>query len=109
EIAALIGPRDVAGMQPAALEGFGGLLGALPVLLHGLRRTHADFARFARLDLVVVFVAQRDAARGDGGAAGSEQLRALGIVVGLVQYAHRVALGLAVELAEHGTDTLQSF
>ena len=74
-----------------------------------MRRAHADLAGLAGGDFLVVIVENFDLAGGDREAAGQEQLRRFGIVVGLAQHRHRIAFGLAVKLREHRPDPLDAF
>ena len=45
-------------MQPAVFDDFSGRIGALPVAQHHLRAFHAQLARLARRDLIIVIVHQ---------------------------------------------------
>src|SRR3954463_6421530 len=99
-VAAFVGARDIAGMQPAILQGFGGLFGPLPVFGHHMRRTDANLAGLAGSDLMILIVQNLDLAGGDRKTAGQEQFRGVWIMVALAQHRYRIALGLAVKLRE---------
>src|SRR5215212_9297433 len=108
-VAAFVGARDIAGMQPAILQGFGGLFGPLPVFGHHMRRTDANLAGLAGCDLVIVVVEAFHLTGRNRKAARQKQSRGVRIVVGLAQHRDRVAFGLPVKLREHRADTLDSF
>jgi len=95
-VAALVRARDIAGMQPAVLQGFRGLLRPLPVSGHHMRRAHADLAGLSGFDFTVVVAENFDVAGGDRKSAGQEEIRSLWIMVRLAQHRDRIALGLSV-------------
>ena len=108
-VAALVLARDVAGVQPAALERFRGRVRSLPVFGHHMAGAHADLAGLAGGDFLVVIVEDLDLTGGDRESAGQKQLRRFGIVVSFAQDRHRIAFGLAVKLREHRSDPLDPF
>jgi hypothetical protein len=96
-------------VQPAVLQGLGGLLRPFPVFGHDVRGAHADLARLADRRFLVVLVEDLHLAGGNRDAAGFEQLRPRAVVLGLAQDRDRVALGLPVKLGEHRPDALDAF
>ena len=70
QITLLVGAGDVAGMQPAVLQGLGGLLRPFPVFGHDVRSAHADLARLADRCFLVVLVEDLHLAGGNRHAAG---------------------------------------
>ena len=107
-VAALVLARDVAGVQPAVLQGLGRHVRPLPVFLHHMRRAHADFARLAGGDLPILVVEDADLAGRDRHAAGFEQLRPRRVVIALGQDRDRIAFGLSVQLRENRADALDA-
>src|SRR5258706_5199273 len=107
-IAALVGARDVAGMQPAVLQGFRRLFGPLPVFRHHMRRADANLAGLTGLDLMVLVVENFHLAGCDREATGQEQFRGLRIMIRLAQHRDWIALGLAVKLRQRRADPLDA-
>src|SRR6056297_3734557 len=67
EIALFVAAGHVAGLQPAlAIENLGGLFGTVPVTLHDLRPTNAQFAGFADRDFVALGIDDLAFGRRDG-------------------------------------------
>ena len=95
-------------MQPAVLQGFGGLFGSLPVLGHHMRRTDANLAGLAGSDFMILIVEDFYFAGGDRKTAGQEQFRGVWIMVALAKHRYRIALCLAVKLGEHRADPLDA-
>src|SRR5258706_2981369 len=108
-VAALVVGRDVAGMQPAVLQGFRRLFGPLPVFRHHMRRADANLAGLTGLDLMVLVVENFHLAGCDREATGQEQFRGLRIMIRLAQHRDWIALGLAVKLREPRADPLDAF
>ena len=92
---------DVAGVQPAAGEGLGGLLGQVVVALHHQRGAHAELAGLPGGNGLVVVVEQRHVHPRRRAPAGGETLGLRQVVLGLlhVRQRHR-RLGLAEVLVE---------
>ena len=63
--------RDVAGFQPAVLQGAAGFVRVLPVALHHLRPAHPHFPRLAQRHDGAVVVAQGNVGAGHGVADGA--------------------------------------
>src|SRR4029077_11984989 len=56
EVAVLVHPGQVTGVEPAVADRLGGRLGAMPVTLHHVRPADDDLAHLTQRDLVVVVV-----------------------------------------------------
>ena len=100
---------NVAGMQPAALEGFGGQLG-IAVAVHHQRPLHDDFARLSIGYRIAVAVVQFEADPGARQPAAGKPVQVVRIMVRLAHVAdHHRCFRLPVELREDRADALDRF
>src|SRR5207249_3444075 len=72
DVAVLVHPADVAGVEPSAPQRLGRLVGTFPVSPHHRAAPDADLARRTRFDRPALLVEDADLDAGPGTAAGSE-------------------------------------
>src|SRR5579872_7486103 len=102
EVAVLVDPGQVAGVEPAVADRLGGGLGPLPVALHDVRPADDDLAHLALGLLAVLVVHDPHPDVPDGGADRAGLLLAAGVV----ERGDRRGLGQAVALQHRDPERL---
>ena len=110
QIAVLVEPADVPGVQPTIAEHLGGFLRPLPISFHHKCPANADFARLPIARGSALVVEQRQIQRGKGNAHRRETVRSFHIMLRpcKVTDAGR-RFGLPIELHEDRPEPIERF